>query len=61
MGPETPLHWGMDEMPPIEGDPFALARSSCLQAVQVARDVSIDEAALQGLQRSCRSGRYETS
>lgn len=47
MGYETPLHWGMDEMPPIEGDPFALARSSCLHAVQVARDVSIDEAALQ--------------
>jgi hypothetical protein len=37
----------MDEMPPIEGDPFALARSSCLHAVQVARDVSIDGVALQ--------------
>ena len=47
MGEETSLHWGMHAMPPIEGDPFALARSSCLHAVQVARDVSIDETALQ--------------
>jgi hypothetical protein len=37
----------MHEMPPLEGDPFALARSSCHHAVQVARDVSIDEPALQ--------------
>jgi hypothetical protein len=37
----------MNEMPPIDGDPFALARSSCFRAVQVAQDVSIDEAALQ--------------
>lgn len=47
MGEETLLHWGMNEMPPLEGAPFVLARSSCRHAVQVARDVAIDEAALQ--------------
>ena len=36
-----------DFPPLIDGDPFALARSSCLHAVQVARDVRIDEAKLQ--------------
>jgi hypothetical protein len=46
MDDTTPLHWGMHEMPPLEGAPFALARSSCRHAVQVARDVSIDETAL---------------
>jgi len=39
--------WGMDGVPPIDGDPFELARSSCLQAVQLARDVSFDEEALE--------------
>lgn len=39
--------WGMHAMPPLEGDPFALARSTCRHAVQVARDVSVDEEALQ--------------
>ena len=36
----------MNEMPPLEDDPFTLARTSCRHAVQAARDVSIDEAAL---------------
>ncbi len=36
----------MNETLPFDGDPFALARSSCLYAVQVARDVSVDDAAL---------------
>lgn len=47
MDDATPLHWGMYEMPPLEGDPFALARSTCRHAVQVAREVSLDETALQ--------------
>jgi len=34
--------WGMDEAPPLRGDPFELARSSCAHAVRIARDVSID-------------------
>jgi hypothetical protein len=42
----TSLRWGMQDMPLPDGDLFALARSSCLDAVQVARDVSIDNAAL---------------
>lgn len=39
--------WGMSETLPLEGDPFSLARLSCQHAVEVAHDVSVDEAALQ--------------
>ena len=39
--------WGMEATPPLSGDPFTLARSSCRHAAQVARDVFIEEAALQ--------------
>ena len=46
MSYETVVHWGMGGTPPIEGNPFELARSSCLHAAEVARDVSIDEARL---------------
>lgn len=46
MNPEAVVRWGLGEMPPIEGNPFELARSSCLRAVEVARDVSIDEVRL---------------
>ena len=28
MDDATPLYWGMHEQPPLEGDPYALARSS---------------------------------
>ena len=44
---QAALQWGMAERPLILNDPFALARSSCLHAVRVARDVWIDEAKLQ--------------
>lgn len=44
---QAALQWGMAERPLIRNDPFALARSSCLHAVRVARDVWIDEAKLQ--------------
>lgn len=46
MSSETEYHWGLGEMPPIEGNPFELARSSCLRAVEVAQDVSIDNVRL---------------
>ena len=48
-----------DFPPLIDGDPFALARSSCLHAVQVARDVRIDEAKLQSfaLELDCEAVR----
>ena len=42
----TSSDWGMHAMPPLETCPFTLARSSCSHAVQVARDVRIDEASL---------------
>ena len=48
---ETSEHWGMNDSLRLEGTPFVLARSSCRHATLVARDVSIDEAALQ---RFCR-------
>jgi len=44
---DGPLQWGLGGSPPFEGDPFALARSSCRRAVEIARDVAIDEPALQ--------------
>jgi hypothetical protein len=47
MDQEADYRWGMNQLPPLEGSPFALARSSCLHAVQVAQDVFIDELALQ--------------
>jgi hypothetical protein len=40
------LDWGMAEMPPFEGAPFELVRSSCRHAAHVAQDVAIDQAAL---------------
>ena len=43
---ETSFNWEVPGMPPLEGDPFELVRSSCAHAVPVARDVSIDEATL---------------
>lgn len=46
MGEETSLQWGMNAIRSLDGNPCALAQSSCLHAVQVARDVSIDETAL---------------
>lgn len=47
MDKETFSQWSMNDMPPINGSPFALARSSCCHALRVARDVSIDETVLQ--------------
>ena len=44
---QVALQWGMAETPRIDGDPFAIARLSCLHAVRVARDVWIDEEKLQ--------------
>jgi hypothetical protein len=38
--------WGMHETPPLGGDPFALARSSCRHAVQIAQNVFLDESRL---------------
>ncbi|MFK5985235.1 MAG: queuosine salvage family protein [Pseudomonadota bacterium] len=40
------VNWGMQELLPLEGNPFATARSSCLHAVQVAKDVTIDQMAM---------------
>jgi hypothetical protein len=40
------LDWGMGEIPPFEGVPFELVRSSCRHAVHVAQDVAIDEGVL---------------
>jgi hypothetical protein len=37
----------MSEAVAIEGDPFSLARSSCQHAVEVARDVSVNQAAVE--------------
>lgn len=42
----------MNEALPLEDNPFALARSSCLHAIEVARDVSVDEAALRRFAKS---------
>lgn len=46
------MSWGMNEALPLEDNPFALARSSCLHAIEVARDVSVDEAALRRFAKS---------
>jgi len=46
MDQEADYRWGMNQLPPLEGSPFALVRSSCLHALQVAQDVFIDESAL---------------
>ena len=43
---ENDLRWGMGSMPPIEANPFELARLSCFHAAKVAQEVSIDEAGL---------------
>lgn len=37
------------DMPPVAGDPFALARDTCRRAVAVAGDVSVDHEALHEL------------
>jgi hypothetical protein len=39
-------NWGMQETPALESDPFAIARSSCRHAVQIAKDVTIDQDAV---------------
>ena len=41
-----PLEYLDLQHPPIEGDPFLLARETCRRAVRAARDVAIDEDAL---------------
>jgi hypothetical protein len=46
MDEKASLDWGMAEMPPFEGAPFELVRSSCRHAAHVAQDVAIDQAAL---------------
>lgn len=46
MSDNKSLNWGMQALAPLEGNPFAVARSSCLHAVQVAKDVSIDQMAI---------------
>ena len=38
--------WGMQETPALEGNPFVIARSSCHHAVQIAKDVTIDQTAM---------------
>lgn len=40
------VNWGMQELSPIEGNPFVVARSSCLHAAQIAKYVSIDPIAI---------------
>ena len=39
-------NWGMQEIPALEGNPFVIARASCRHAVQIAKDVTIDQMAL---------------
>lgn len=46
VNPEIPTRRGINEAPPIEGNPFDLARSTCRHALDVARDVSIDDTRL---------------
>lgn len=41
-----PLEYLALRHPPIEGDPFLLARETCRRAVRAARDVAIDQDAL---------------
>ena len=38
--------WGMHEVPVLEVNPFVMARSSCLHAVQISKDVTIDKEAI---------------
>jgi hypothetical protein len=40
------VNWGIQETPALECNPFETARSSCLHAVQIAKDVTIGQAAV---------------
>jgi hypothetical protein len=46
MAENKSVNWGMQELPALEGNPFAIARSSCLHAVHTAKDVTIDQNAM---------------